>query len=111
VIWQSVTGEAFDQLAYWKLDVAGDNFTRAASGRLTQVGGSATIRSEWRMRTAVDLLGDGKQEILFQGIRGALNGRISYWEMVGINRTGGGPLVPGSVDDPRWRLVGSSNNN
>jgi|GEM_PF-6472997 len=109
VIWQSVSGEDFDQLAYWELDVSGDEFSRSGSGRLTQVGGSATIRSQWRMRTAVDLLDDGKFEILFQGISGAQNGRVSYWEMVGIERTDGGPLNPNSVDDPDWRLVGSSN--
>ena len=108
VIWQSVSGGDFDQLAYWQLNVAGDEFTRSASGRLTQIGGSATIRSEWRMRTAVDLLDDGRHEILFQGIRGLLNGRVSYWQMEGIDRKDGGPLVPRSVSDPRWRLVGSS---
>ena len=107
VIWQSVSGKEFDQLAYWQLDVAGDEFNRSDSGRLIHVGGRATIRSEWRMRTATDLLGDGKYEILFQGIRGLLNGRISYWEMDKAERTGGGPLVPGSLEDFRWKLVGS----
>jgi len=106
VIWQSVSGGAVDELAYWKLDVKGDEFTRSASGRITQAGGIATIKSEWRMRAAIDLLGDGKNEILFQGISGNLNGRISYWTMNGAERVGGGPLVPASVDDTKWRLVG-----
>ena len=107
VIWQSVSGGAFDNLAYWELNVAGDEFTRSGSGRLRQPGGSAEIRSEWRMRTAVDLLGNGRHEILFQGIRGDFNGRVSYWEMTGVNRTRSGRLTPDSVSDPRWRLVGS----
>ena len=109
VIWQSVSGGEFDQLAYWQLDVDGDEFTRSGSRRLEQVGGSAMIRSQWRMKTAVDLLGKGKHEILFQGISGALDGRVSYWEMEGVERLDGGRLTPERVLDPAWRLAGSSN--
>ena len=107
VIWQSVTGDDFDQLAYWQLDVEGDVFSRASSARLTQEGGSAAIRSEWRMKAAVDLMDDDKHEIIFQGIRGAPMNRVSYWIMDSAARVGGGRMEPDSVQ-PGWSLFGAA---
>ena len=106
VIWQSVTGEAFDQLAYWQLDVEGDEFTRSASARLVHEGGRAAIRSQWRMKAAVDLMGDGQHEIIFQGIAGNMKNRVSYWVMEGPARIGGGRLDPDAVS-PGWSLFGA----
>ena len=106
VIWQSVSGGAFDQLAYWQLDVEGDEFTRSASARLTHVGDRAEIRSQWRLKAAVDLMGDGQHEIIFQGIEGAFLNRVSYWVMDGPARISGGHLEPDSVS-PGWSLFGA----
>ena len=111
VIWQSVSGKEFDQLAYWQLCVEGDSFTRSASGRLIQDGDNSNIRSEWRMRTAFDLLGDGKYEIIFQGLSGEFDGRISYWEMDGFYRVDHGYLSHGNGERliaPGWKIIGYS---
>ena len=107
VIWQSVTGEAFDQLAYWQLDVEGDEFSRSASGRLVREGGRAQVRSEWRMKAAVDLMGDDQHEIIFQGIAGNFMNRVSYWVMEGPARVGGGRLDPDTVN-PGWSIFGAA---
>ena len=107
VLWQSVSGEAFDQLAYWQLDVEGDEFTRSASARLTHVGDRAEIKSEWRMKAAVDLMGDDKYEIIFQGIAGDVMDRVSYWVMDGPARIDGGRLMPDTVS-PGWTIFGAA---
>jgi len=109
VIWQQRSGGARDELAYWQLDVAGDEFTRSASGRLERPDGTnASIKSEWRLRTSVDLLDTNIDELLFQGTTGDLDGRISYWEMDEHRMIDAGGLEPATLADSLWRMVGGS---
>ena len=107
VIWQSVSGGDYDSLAYWQLEVKGDDFTRSASDRLIHEGGRAEIRSQWRMKAAFDLLGDGRNEIVFQGISGNVKDRVSYWVMDGPIYVGGGRMDPDSVSSG-WNIFGAA---
>jgi len=108
VLWQAVEGDFEDELAFWKVDIDRENFFRSESGRLTQKDGRAEIKSWWRMKTAVDLLGNGKPELLFHGISGDFKGRVSFWEMEKAEMIDAARLSPERVEDPLWQLVGSS---
>jgi len=99
VLWQNVSGKNRGELAYWVLD----GFERSGGGRLTHLGGRATIDPAWTMRAVHDLLGDGKPEIIWQHD----DGRVSYWAMQGSTRAGGGPLF--RLNDTRWKIVGCGN--
>jgi len=100
ILWQAIGDEHEGQLAYWMLD----QFERVDGGRFSRKDSQIDIDPAWQMKTVLDLLGDGKPEIVWQN----LDGRISYWKMDGTKRIGGGLLVPGQVDEPGWNLVGSS---
>ena len=105
------TGPDHTSTLFWQHDDSSlkawlmDGASRIASSSLTP----ASVSPGWQAKAIADINGDGRHEILFQGIRGDLNGRVSYWQMKGADRIGGGRLDPESVDDPRWRLFGSSN--
>lgn len=107
ILWQATGGQFENQLAYWQLNVAENDFTRSGSGRLIQVGGRAEIKSDWSMISALDLLDNGSPEILFQGISGRHEGELAYWEMEKAKRIDGNRLNPSPVD-PEWKLVGGS---
>ncbi len=62
----------------------------------------ARVDPSWKLVGAYDLNGDGKKELIWHNQK---DGRVSYWEMDGTNRVGGGPLTP-SVVDPSWQIVG-----
>ena len=106
ILWQAVSGEFEDELAYWNVDLEGEDFVRVASGRLTHVEDRAQIKSWWRLKAALDLLEDGTPEILYQGISGDFAGQLAYWEMEGAARIGGSRLEPQSIE-PGWSLVGA----
>ncbi len=59
------------------------------------------------MKAAVDLMGDGQHEIIFQGIAGDVEDRVSYWVMEGPARVGGGRLAPDTVS-PGWTIFGAA---
>ena len=105
ILWQAVEGEFLDQLAYWNVNVAGADFYRSGSGRLIEGGKGRSIQAGWRMKEAADLKGDGKPEILFQGIRGSLKGELAYWVMEAEERMGGSRLNPRNIGS-QWDLVG-----
>ena len=107
IIWQAVSGEFEDELAYWNIDVQGLDFFRSASGRLTHTEGRANIKSWWRLRAALDLFEDGTPEIFFQGISDGFVGEMAYWKLDGVARLAGSRLDPRNIG-PDWKLVAAA---
>ncbi|MBI2950432.1 MAG: immunoglobulin domain-containing protein [Verrucomicrobia bacterium] len=54
--------------------------------------------------TKGDLSGDGIPDIVFQDE----NGLLAFWEMNGTDLSSADLLIPGAIDEPGWRIVGSS---
>lgn len=104
VIWQAVSGEFEDQLAYWELD----GFERVGGSRLTRPDGTATINSAWQMSGAHDLTGNGRAEIIFHGRSAPFEGALAYWRMDGSVMVGSGRFSPDKMNLPGWAIVGTA---
>lgn len=63
---------------------------------------SSVPDTQWKIVAVTDMNGDGRADIIWQHD----NGRLAVWKMNGVRLTSGEPMVPDSVADTNWRIVG-----
>jgi hypothetical protein len=60
--------------------------------------------TNWRVQAVTDINRDGKPDLIWQH---RTLGKVSVWIMNGLNLTDGRLLVPDTIADGRWKIIGA----